>query len=1387
MFFSISTVFAENELKEVQVYDKIEVSEYEKNTEPVVADEVVSNAAIDTSEFTEDNVLYKAMQSKRQAKATGLKRFSAKKAAVQNTETVSTDEVTADFDIVLNFDMSSDMYDFDVNGDKEWLEDFKAISEQAPDNTRYAVVSSGTEGFTYDLEASIDDVESDNYTGGCDVVAMLDDSVAAFDDDSDNRNKVVIATTQTVEDADELEDKLDELRNDDVIPFVFVLNEETDNSLDIDGVYQCATDLELRLAVSDLYLSFAEYDEAVLNSSIYDEGSAVVGDGSSYNSDYRSDRHAFIFTTADSSVSFGMAITSILNIYRCLPLAASSTDSEANVTTYNLVHSGEADAVYNMLESFATGVTTGVNLNGELHNMFDFWYGLGGTLNNSIVSITRNNSNGNDGNKYIIGSEAQAKVIGSLKRRFPILLKIHDKSYIVYKYERVNDDITLYVKDYTDDSINTLSYGIQDNNWILSSESANHIGLNDTSEYNTMVFDMYSYINSYSSAYNITDKKIIENNNVTIKFDLGYLNKEISGIVQHNETNPPYYTNATYTNAETVQADNDVLISSVPVTFTSGQPDIYNASKRHKIKVYNDVSMNTWFYDYVMKATEKGIMTGYEDGTFKPYWINGQVESYGCVTRGEFIKTALYAAGFDDIKPYTEQAGVWAKNSLDKASDMKIITDCPSFDIEDLEPYKTYQNDLITRQEAARILYRLFIKKVDSVNVPTMVYEYKENANTIRNAKWTSQPFKDQDIINGLNSEDQEAARQMYLNGALDGSEEDGELYFNPDKKISRAEVSKIITKCLFDLDEDIRVIQASYEELDGNDAIGLRFEDDKASVTDILDENGTKQYFFAAPKTGYYYINHGSLDITVSDMNQRLIENHNNYEGTLSKDRNDLYNIRKGEVVYINASGNPSASINFSVEYYDDGGALVFAPDRSGTYIFDNNHESLRKENVVNLPNSEIADKSWIMSNTDLKPGKYVIFSSHNNETCYDHYYDPEDKSKEGSGVKIYIDALIHSYNGAKVTLNNAGYWASSGKFYKDENPDNDDEATIETEESWAAMQAFADYSEEAIKEKKIKSHSLGNDEIKYRAGHTYSPNTRVNNNIQLSFQNNQCWLSEGIETMYGDGYIKPTAESNVAFMVVELTVEGNENSYIDINIGALKKMGESISSSRYTNGAIGEGIFVPAEQIKGTTNSKPVNECELFYEIDDTSSYLPISVNNINTNYNARTLSEDGNFVTNGTPRIDHFDDVRYNYVENDMFNFNYNCQRYNVFEGWQLNDTMCYILGNFGVKNIYHIRIKNNSNKQKYFAYNATTASNYIAKIIARTENGVETVVGPVSRNENELVIPKPNATHQKEEVEMCRVPLSAQGITDIVLEVWSPTNVDGSLENRFLIRE
>lgn len=773
MLFSMTTVFAENELEEFQTYDTIQVSEYEDDIEPETTDELVSNNKIDASEFTEDNVLYKAMQSKRQTKLMGLKRFSAKKEAAQNTENESTDEVTADFDIIMNFDMSSDMYDFDVNGDKEWLEDFKAIAEQAPNNTRYAVVSDGTEGFTYDLEASIEDVQSDSYTGESDIITILDDSAEEFDDDSDNRNKVVIATTQMVDDADELENKLDELRDDDIIPFVFVLNEETDDSLDIDRVYQCTNDLELRLAVSDLYLSFEEYKRA--DSNLYNSTNEKRLTLSSVDTanDYKT-KHKY----GDLS-SPGEALISILNIYNCIPLIAKIDDTSIQYDLFDLDVS--------VLNSFLEKDNKTFSESNNIDDLVDTW--------DNIFDIIHN--------KYTTNQNTEIVITNNLKRRFPVFAYSYNSSTgeasdieIIINANDVTED--KYVFDTYEYLMNTIS------NSVMLHDAISNLG---ELTIETTYPSWYSIVKD-ETANNTVRKKALDNEaNLDTEVDWNIVGDNVLKITTNEERR---------------------FVVGSQVTYSAGLPDIANVNKIYYTRKYADIHANHWAYDYIISSTNKGIVQGFDDGTFQPD---------GEVTRGQFVLILLKAAQINaddttllnvsEINSQLNNADfdmpAWIKGYMNYAFNNGLVNAEQYIGQNgiDTNGYLTGYAEPLDRAEASFILNRLFIEKANDVNVPSNIYNYDGISNHRTDLWENHNAFAEQKLNNGNNSfNDMYYIKQMYYNNVLDGmygdsrlGDDTSKIYFYPNKTLTRAEACKIILKCLFELDDNISEIQANVFE----------------------------------------------------------------------------------------------------------------------------------------------------------------------------------------------------------------------------------------------------------------------------------------------------------------------------------------------------------------------------------------------------------------------------------------------------------------------------------------------------------------------------------------------------------------------------------------------
>ena len=99
---------------------------------------------------------------------------------------------------------------------------------------------------------------------------------------------------------------------------------------------------------------------------------------------------------------------------------------------------------------------------------------------------------------------------------------------------------------------------------------------------------------------------------------------------------------------------------------------------------YSDVPEGEWYQPYVTELSAQGVISGYEDGTFRPD---------GTVTWGEALKLILLAAG-QDSQPATDVH--WAGGYLNLALQWGILPVGPHYDLD--AP--------ITRQQVAQIAAR---------------------------------------------------------------------------------------------------------------------------------------------------------------------------------------------------------------------------------------------------------------------------------------------------------------------------------------------------------------------------------------------------------------------------------------------------------------------------------------------------------------------------------------------------------------------------------------------------------------------------------------------------------------------------------------------------------
>lgn len=188
------------------------------------------------------------------------------------------------------------------------------------------------------------------------------------------------------------------------------------------------------------------------------------------------------------------------------------------------------------------------------------------------------------------------------------------------------------------------------------------------------------------------------------------------------------------------------------------EPVVYDIS-------FSDVTEDKWFYEYVSFLAGRGIINGYEDGTFLPQ---------NSITRAEFVKLLAMTMGyeltstdeFEDVKStdwfYTHVSAAVANGVIDK-QDYK-------------DGFKP--NEKITRKEVAKLV-------VKAIGAQTGKY---------------ATPYVDTDDENVV---------ALYAQCLMQGTVDDAtsNRYFFPDSDITRAEISTVMSRLIeYNQDKDAYV-----------------------------------------------------------------------------------------------------------------------------------------------------------------------------------------------------------------------------------------------------------------------------------------------------------------------------------------------------------------------------------------------------------------------------------------------------------------------------------------------------------------------------------------------------------------------------------------------------
>ncbi len=173
--------------------------------------------------------------------------------------------------------------------------------------------------------------------------------------------------------------------------------------------------------------------------------------------------------------------------------------------------------------------------------------------------------------------------------------------------------------------------------------------------------------------------------------------------------------------------------------------DVQQPSTPPEVKpesVFPDVAESDWFYEFVTRLSDEGVISGYDDGTFKP-------GAY--VTWGQALKMITISSGFSAKE--AKEGEHWAAGYLSFAEKKGYV---PAGSVKNLDA-------VIKRSDIARLMVEFL--ELDTTVLP-------EN------------PFADTNDPNVL---------ALYAEGIFEGSVVDGKRYFKGGDNIKRGEIAKVL------------------------------------------------------------------------------------------------------------------------------------------------------------------------------------------------------------------------------------------------------------------------------------------------------------------------------------------------------------------------------------------------------------------------------------------------------------------------------------------------------------------------------------------------------------------------------------------------------------------
>ena len=279
-----------------------------------------------------------------------------------------------------------------------------------------------------------------------------------------------------------------------------------------------------------------------------------------------------------------------------------------------------------------------------------------------------------------------------------------------------------------------------------------------------------------------------------------------------------------------LSAMNTDYLKTVENLFTSTETSFKYLKNSNQ--TFADVTSNQWYYQDIQDLNARGIISGYEDQSFKP---NNNI------SRAEFLSMVLQSfkdlnlenlPGDTSIKFSDVTPNDWFANDVDQGIYYGIIK---GYNDGNFHP-----NSPISRAEALSLLNKMIVLKLDNeLTLPT---------------KTTPASFSDVTPNDWFYQDVQSIYSYSIIDGDNNGNS------FNPNRYLNRAEAAKIINKTLKEIDDATQPIATHPEQGNYNTPVVVQeFSDYQCPFCEIFQSQtfpAIKQKYIDTGKVKFVYYN---------------------------------------------------------------------------------------------------------------------------------------------------------------------------------------------------------------------------------------------------------------------------------------------------------------------------------------------------------------------------------------------------------------------------------------------------------------------------------------------------------------------------------------------------